>query len=134
MSNSLEFFQPQNSKLAVGSAAASVYLDGQLCDFLFPETITFAANPDFNQAVLSFCPHGLMPSLHDDVRCGQKIDIKTVYDSGIGFVCPEELVIFSGFIEQIEITETAAVIAKDYSAKLKRRTVYGQNISSDDGQ
>jgi hypothetical protein len=134
MSNSIEFFQPQNNNLAVGAVSASVYLDGQFCDSLTVESITMAGEPEFNQAVLNFLPRGLKPTLHDNVRCGQKIDIKTVYDSGIGVACPDEVVIFSGFIEQIEITDVTTIIAKDYSAKLKRRTVYGQNIFNANGQ
>ncbi|MCE5340540.1 MAG: hypothetical protein LLF92_05355 [Planctomycetaceae bacterium] len=128
MSNNIEFYQPQNNNLAVGAVSASIYLDGQFCDCLTVESITLAGVPEFNQAVLSFLP------LHDDVRCGQKIDIKTVYDAGIGTTCPDELIIFSGFIEQIEIAQTTTIIAKDYSAKLKRKTVYGQNIRNDNGQ
>jgi hypothetical protein len=141
MSNSVEFFQPQNGTLAVGAITPSVYLDGQFCDFLTVESITTAGEPEFNQAVLSFLPRGLSagcltakPTLHDDVRCGQRIDIKTVYDCGIGVSCPDEVFIFSGFIEQIEIAEATTIIAKDYSCKLKRRTVYGQNIFNADGQ
>lgn len=130
MSNSVEFFQPQNSHLAVGAICPSVYLDGQLCDFLDVQSITLAAQPQFNQAVLSFLPR----SIQDDVECGQKIEIKTVYDSGIGAACPDELTIFSGFITQIDIAESTTIIAKDYSDKLKYRTVYGQHIFSSDGQ
>ncbi len=127
MSNSIEFYQPQNNTTAIGSVCTSVYLDGQFCDFLTVESITLAGEPEFNQAVLSL-------RIGNDICCGQKIDIKTVYDCGIGIVCPDELIIFSGFIEQIDISDVSTIIAKDYSAKLKRKTVYGQNISNSSGQ
>jgi hypothetical protein len=125
MSNSIEYFQPENYQTAVGAAAVNVYLDGRLCDFLTVDNVTFAGEPEFNEAVLLGMTEG--------VYCGQKIEIKTFYDGGIGEVRPEEITVFSGFIEQIEIAQTTTIIAKDYSAKLKRRTVYGQNISSGNG-
>jgi len=139
MSNTIEFFQPQCGKLAVGASAANVYLDGQLCDFLVPETITLAANPDFNQAVLKFYLDSRLrgdgtEEINAIIRCGQRIDIKSVYNSDIGVVCPDEMVIFTGSIEQIEIGTASAIIAKDYSAKLKRKTVYGKYIYSDYGE
>ncbi|HAL45739.1 MAG: hypothetical protein A2Y12_10795 [Planctomycetes bacterium GWF2_42_9] len=134
MSNSIEYFQPQNYKSAVGAAAVNIYLDGKLCDFLSVDNITFAGEPDFNEAVLRDSSlHCVSLRMTEELHCGKKIDIKTVYDGGIGEVRPEELIIFSGFIEQIEIAQTTTIIAKDYSAKLKRRTVYGQKISSGNG-
>ncbi|HBG27493.1 MAG: hypothetical protein A2Y10_02870 [Planctomycetes bacterium GWF2_41_51] len=123
MSNNVEFFQPQCAKLAVGPAIASVYVDGVFCDFLNVESITIAADPDFNKAQLN-C------SINSDIECGRKIVIKTVYDSGIGITRPEEITVFAGYIEQIEIAETTKITAKDYSSKLKRKTVYGRNIYS----
>ncbi len=124
MSNSVEFFQPQRPKLAVGSSIASVYVDGVFCDRLNVESITFGADPEFNKAQLScLCDNR--------IECGQRIIIKTVYDGGIGIVRPEEMPIFAGFAEQIEIDSAMKIIARDYSAKLKRRTVYGRHIESD---
>lgn len=123
MSNSVEFYQPQCTKLAVGSSIASVYVDGVFCDWLNVESITFGADPEFNKAQLS--------CLGDNrIECGQRIIIKTVYDGGIGIVRPEEITIFAGFAEQIEIDAAMKIIARDYSAKLKRKTVYGRNIDS----
>lgn len=124
MSNYIEFFQAQCNKLAVGASTAIVYLDGQLCDFLNVEKITLAADPGFNQAVFN-----LMTG--EEIRCGQRIIVKTVYDSGIGISRPDELVIFAGFIEEIEIGISSTITAIDSSAKLKRKTVYGRNVCSD---
>jgi hypothetical protein len=134
MSNNIEFFRPQCDKLALGSAVASIYLDGEFCDFLVPQSITFAGEPEFNQAILNIYVDSLFRGYDKDLWCGQKIVIKTVYDCGIGIACPDELVIFSGFIEQIEIAELSKIVAKDYSCKLKRKAVYGQNMRREDGQ
>lgn len=128
MSNSVEFFQPQYDKLSVGAISASVYLDGEFCDFLSVEKIIFAAEPQFNTAILN------LQSLSNEIHCGQRIVVKTVYDSGIGRTCLDELVIFAGFIEQIEIGIESKVVVKDYSCKLKRRNIYGQKIASGSDQ
>jgi hypothetical protein len=142
MNNVIDFFQPQNNDLSVGAFTAGVYLDGQWCDFLIPEKIIFAAEPDFNQAVLNCYPadNELLPEeIVSNLCCGQKIVIKTVYDAGLGQSRPQELPIFAGTIEIVD-TEIAGdkqkieIIAKDFSAKLKRRTVYGRTICSSGNQ
>ena len=107
--------------------------------FLVIESITLAADDDFNQAVLSYYPKddSLLPEEIDSVaRCGQQIILKTVYDAGIGLAQPQEIPIFAGFVEEIDtdISSTQqkiTVIAKDFSARLKRQTVYGRNVYSD---
>ena len=142
MSNRIDFFQPQCNGLSVGAIAAGVYLNGQWCDFLVPEKVSLAADPDFNQAILSYYPKdgSLLPEeINSLVRCGQRIVLKSIYDAGIGAASPEELPIFAGFIEQIDTDissnqQKVTVIAKDFSSKLRRRTVYGRNIYSDSGQ
>jgi hypothetical protein len=138
MSNRIDLFQPQCNELAVGSAAANVYLDGQWCDFLVPEKITLAAEPDFNQAILSYYPKDnsqLPEEISSLVKCGQRVVLKSVFDGGIGVTSGQELPIFAGFIEQIgmEISsnqQKVTVIAKDFSAKLARKTVYGAIVSN----
>jgi len=137
-SNTIDFYESQNDSLAVGAVSAKVYLDGQLCDYLVAEKVTLAADADFNQAVLSYYPKdkSILPEEIDSlVRCGQRIIIKTGYDGGIGEAQPEEMPIFAGFVEQIdtEISEKqqkTTIIAKDSSAKLKRKTVYGATVSN----
>ena len=142
MSNRIDFFRPQCSELFAGPTTASVYLNGRWCDFLVAEKITLAADPDFNQAVLCYHPSngdGLPEEITSLVRCGQRIVLKLVYDAGIGLTSPEELPIFAGFVEQIDTKVSSdeqriTVIAKDFSAKFKRKTVYGRSIFSGDGQ
>lgn len=142
MSNRIDFFQPQCNELSVGAAAANVYLDGQWCDFLVPEKITLAADPDFNQAVLTYYPKdsSLLPEeINSLVRCGQRVVLKSIYDAGIGVTSPQEVPIFAGFVEQIDMDissnqQKVTIIAKDFSARLGRKMVYGRNIYSDSGQ
>ncbi|MGA2915821.1 MAG: hypothetical protein ABSE89_07320 [Sedimentisphaerales bacterium] len=142
MSNRIDFFQPQHNEFFVGSSAVSVYLDGQYCDFLVPEEITFAADPDFNQAVMSYYPKdgSLLPEeTHSLVGCGQKIVLKSVYDAGVGLTQPEEMPIFAGFVDEIETIDASdkrkiTIIAKDYSTRLRGKIVFGRNVCSNSGQ
>ncbi len=142
MSNRIDFFQPQCDSLSIGASSACVYLDGKWCDCLVVENITLAADNDFNQAILSYYPKddSLLPEETDSVvRYGQQIILKTVYDAGIGSTQPQEIPIFAGFIEEIDTDissnqQKVMVIARDFSARLKRKTVYGRNIYSDSGQ
>ncbi len=142
MSNRIDFFQPQHNELSVGSCAVSVYLDGQWCDFLVAEKITLAANPDFGEAVLCYHPSNkdwLPEEVNSHVRCGQKIVLKSVYDTGIGVTTPDQIPIFAGFVDGIETKDTSdeqkvTIIVKDFSARLRRKMVYGRNIYSDSGQ
>ena len=137
-SNRIDLFQPQNNSLAIRAASAKVYLDGQLRDYLVAEKITLAADADFNQAVLSYYPKNvsLLPEeINSLVRCGQRIVLKSVYDAGIGLTQLAEVPIFAGTVEQIDTDisskqQKITVIAKDFSARLKRKTVYGATIAS----
>lgn len=142
MSNRIDFFQPQCDLLSIGASSAGIYMDGKWCDCLVVENITLAADNDFNQAILSYWPKddSLLPEEIDSVvRCGQQIILKAVYDAGIGSTQPQEIPIFAGFVEEIDTDisskqQKITVIAKDFSARLKRKTVYGRGVYSDDGQ
>jgi hypothetical protein len=137
MSNRIDFFQSQCDALSTSAATASVYLDGQWCDFLVPQKIMLAADADFSQAILNYHPkdNDIMPEEIDSVvRCGQKIAIKMVYDEGIGKTIPNEIPVFAGFVEQINTNissnqQEITVVAKDSSARLRKKTVYGETVS-----
>ncbi|PKL43532.1 MAG: hypothetical protein CVV39_08560 [Planctomycetes bacterium HGW-Planctomycetes-1] len=141
-SNIIDFYEAEKDLLAVGAESAKVYLDGQLCDEIIVENITLAADNDFNQAILSHYPKDsdrLPEEIDSIVRCGQKIIIKAGYDGGIGSVQPQQIPIFAGFVEQINTNiaskrQKITITAKDFSAKLKRKTVYGRSVHSDSGE
>ena len=132
-SNRIDCYQYPNNLLAVRATSAKVYLDGQLRDYLVAQKITLAADNDFNQAVLNF--YSKEDDISSFVRCGQRVEIKIAYDSGIGKAIPDEITVFAGFVEQIDTDisskqQKITVIAKDSSAKLKRKTVYGATVSN----
>ena len=133
MSNRIDFFQPQQNELAIPASSVSVSLDGQLCPFLAVAQISLAANPDFACAKLIY------HSTEDEqIQTGKTISIYQVFDNGTGTNQPQQLPLFEGYIETINLdfsgdTKTVEVIAKDLSARLKRITVYGSRVLSSDG-
>jgi hypothetical protein len=140
--NVIDFFQAASDERSVCASVPSVYVDGKWCDFLVVENITLAAEPDFSQAVLSYysSDNNLLPEeIGSVVNCGQRIVITSIYDTGTGVVRLKELPIFAGIIEDIDIETRSGeqkikIIAKDFSARLKRKTVYGRNVCQADGE
>lgn len=141
-SNRTDFFQPHCNEFSVGSLAVNLYLDGQFCDFLVPEKIIFAADADFNQAIISYYPkdNSILPEeIESIVRCRQRVVLKSVYDGGIGITRPQEIPIFAGTVDEIETNNSSdeqkiTITARDFSANLKRKTVFGRNVYSDNEQ
>ncbi len=135
MLNRIDFFLPQDTKTSTLASVAAVYIDGQYYDRLTVEKITSAAEPDFSKAEMSFYAG-------NDINCnqiapGQSVAIKTMFESGVGESVPQELCLFAGTVEEIKNrTETensfAKITARDYSAKMERKIVFGRNTVRED--
>ena len=144
MSNRIDFFQSAESRLAIPVATVSIFLDGTLCTELEPVEIIRSTWPEFSWARFAYNPAGqaaleLMPAEQIQTRfgMGKSISIRQVYSglpAGTG-VC--DFVVFDGQIESIETSlgrdgESVEISARDFSANLKRVTVYGRRVSSSD--
>ena len=144
MSNRIDFFQSAESRLAIPAATVSIFLDGTLCAELEPIEIVRSIWPDFSWARFAYNPAGqaaveLMPAeqIQTKFGMGKSISIRQVYSglpAGTGVF---GFVVFDGQIESIETSlgrdgEKVEIIAGDFSANLKRVTVYGRRVSSSD--
>jgi hypothetical protein len=144
MSNRIDFFQSAEDRLAIPAASVSILLDGVLCPELEPIEIVRSAAPEFSWARLAYDPAGqtsaqLMPAEQIQAKfgMGKSISIRQVYGNlppGAGIF---SVAIFDGQIETIETHmdqqgERIEITARDFSANLKRITVYGQRISNSD--
>jgi len=144
MSNRIDFFQSAESRLAIPAATVSILLDGTLCTELEPVEIVRSTWPEFSWARFAYNPAGqaaveLMPAeqIQTKFGMGKSISIRQVYSglpSGTGVF---GFVVFDGQIESIETSlgrdgEKVEIIAGDFSANLKRVTVYGRRVSSSD--
>ncbi len=144
MSNRIDFFQPVENYLALPAATVSVLVDGVLCAELEPLEIVRGGWPEFSWARLRYNPAALAPvewrpaeEIDNKFGMGKSICIRQTHGGlppGVGIF---SLVVFDGQIETIETSlgldgERIEIIARDFSANLKRVTVYGRRLSNSD--
>jgi hypothetical protein len=145
MSNRVDFFQPTQTQLTLPATTASILLDGALCPYLELIEIVRSEWPEFSWARLAY-----NPAAHPNVNLtdaeeieiklaiGKPICIRQVYNGAAPDAAVFSFPLFVGQIEGIETKlgpegERTEIIAKDFSANLKRVTVYGQRVGNLDG-
>ncbi|MBC8472093.1 MAG: hypothetical protein H8D56_21755 [Planctomycetes bacterium] len=141
MSNRIDFFQSSQAQSAVPAASVSIVIDGMLCPELEPVEIVHGDWPEFSQARLAYNPAAYPDSgltRPEDIEIffaiGRTVRIRQYFNGippGAGaFSFP----LFHGQIENIETQVTAAgekveITARDFSAILKRVSVYGRRLA-----
>ena len=145
MSNTIDYFQSEQTQLSLPAAYVSVLLDGTLCPILEVIDIVRSGWPEFGRAKLAYNPAAQTDAhvkASEDVvtefAAGKTICIRQYYNAKLCGSAIFGLPIFSGQIESIEIQRTAdgekvEIIARDFSVNLKRLSVYGQRLAKDDG-
>jgi len=144
MSNRIDFYQSEQTRLALPAASVSILVDGMLCPDLEPLEIVRSSWPEFNWAKFAYNPTaytGAVLKVSEDVENefapGKRVCVRQYYNG----IPPDAAVfsfpIFSGQIESIETrltsdTEIVEIVAKDFSANLKRGSVYGQRLAKAD--
>ncbi len=145
MSNRIDFFQSQQETLAIPAASVSVFADGILCPDLELIEIVREGWPHFSRARFRYNPAALADPVFVEIEdienrfaMGSHICISQYYNGTVPAAAAFDLPIFYGQIETIE-TKLAADIceveinAVDFSANLKRITIFGQRHAADDG-
>lgn len=145
MSNRVDFFQSDQTQLAFPSATVSILLDGSLCPYLELIEIVRCGWPEFSWARLSYNPAAYAGAdliaaeeIETELAIGKAVCIRQVYNGSAAGAAAFSFPIFEGQIEGIETRfgpggERVEIVAKDFSAILKRITVYGQRVSNSDG-
>jgi len=145
MSNRIDFFQPNQTRLAIAGATVSVLVDGTLCPWVELIEIVQSGWPDFSWARLAYneavYPQGEakpIEEIESRLAMGKSVGIRQVYNAGVPAATACSLPIFAGRIEKMETKfgpegESLEVMVKDFSAELKRVTVYGQRVGKSDG-
>jgi hypothetical protein len=152
MTNTIDLFQPEFQQLALPAATAAVFLDGALCEDLEPIEIVRSGWPEFGWVRLSYRGQGLgtPPSPPDPPAAGlsewsqdwfamgKAVRLCQLYNGAPPSVAVAGLPLFVGQIEAIETTiggdgERIEIVAKDFSAVLRRITVYGRRVLQNDG-
>jgi len=145
MSNTIDYFQSEQTQLSLPAASVSILIDGKLCTTLEVTEIVRGGWPELGWAKLAYNPAahiGANIKTAEDVihefAAGKCISIRQYYNAKL---CGSEifgLPIFNGQIENTETQQTAdgekvEIIARDFSVNLKRLSVYGQRLAKQDG-
>jgi hypothetical protein len=144
MSNTIDFFQSEQTQLSLAAAYVSVLLDGTLCPNLEVIEIIRSGWPEFGWAKLAYNPAAQTSAdakaaedVVNEFPAGKTIRIRQSYNAELCSPAIFGIPTFSGQIESTEIQRTAdgekvEIVARDFSVNLKRLTVYGQRIAKTD--
>jgi len=145
MSNRIDFFQSTQTQLTLPAAAVSILLDGALYPCLELIEIVRSDWPEFSWARLAYNPAAYpnvslidAEEIETKLAIGKPICIHQVYNGAAPSAAAFSFPLFAGQIEGIETKlgpegDKTEIIAKDFSANLKRVTVYGQRAGNSDG-
>lgn len=144
MSNRIDFFQSEHSKLALPATTVSIEIDGRLCPVVEVVEIVRDVWPNFSRAKLAYNPapytgNGSIAAeeVEAEFAMGQSVCIRQCYNGVTPGAATFGLPIFYGRIEGIETTlgperETVEIVARDFGAELSCITVYGQRVAVED--
>jgi hypothetical protein len=145
MSNRVDFYQGEQTTLALPASGVSVLVDGALCGELEVLEVVRAGWPEFGWAKLAYNPAAccealIIPAEEIETKfpMGKSICICRYYNGLAPGSGAFSLPIFCGQIEGIETAigkkgEQVQITARDFSAVLERITVYGQHVAGSDG-
>jgi hypothetical protein len=138
MLNRVDFFQAEETHLALPAAGVAVLLDGSICPYLQVLEIVREDWPQFSWARLSVNPAAYAESVaYEDVEmslaAGKSVSILQFYNGSAPDISIADFCIFTGQIEEVHKKfsadgQTLKIIARDFSAILKRFTVYGRQV------
>jgi hypothetical protein len=145
MSNTIDYFQSEQTQLSLPAAYVSVLIDGTLCPVLEVIEIVRSGWPEFGWAKLTYNPAAhadpdvkAAEDVVNEFAAGKTICIRQYYNAKLCGSAIFGLPIFNGQIESIETQRTAGgekvqIVARDFSVNLKRLSVYGQRLTKEDG-
>lgn len=140
MSNRIDFYQSAQSKLALPAATVSILIDGQLCPAAEPVEVVRSGWPEFSWARLAYNPAAYTGSrilaaeeMEAEFAMGKSVCIRQYYNGAAPGAATFSFPIFFGQIEGIKTVlgpkgQRVEVIARDFSAILRRITVYGRRV------
>jgi hypothetical protein len=145
MSNTIDYFQSEQTQLSLPAAYVSVLIDGTLCPVLEVIEIVRSGWPEFGWAKLTYNPAAhadpdvkAAEDVVNEFAAGKTVCIRQYYNAKLCGSAIFGLPIFNGQIESIETQRTAGgekvqIVARDFSVNLKRLSVYGQRLTKEDG-
>jgi hypothetical protein len=145
MSNRIDFFQSEQTQLALPAASISILLDGMLCSALELIELVRSGWPEFSWARFAYNPAahpGSEFTPAEDVEnafgMGKSICIRQYYNGVAPGAATFSFPIFRGHVERIQTKlsrdgERVEIVATDFGTNLTRTSVYGQRVARADG-
>jgi len=145
MSNRIDFFQSAQTGLALPSAWVSILVDGTLCPVAEPIEIIRSGWPEFSWARLAYNPAAYLSTgltvveeIETLFAMGKTVCIRQYFNGVPPSAAAFSVPIFCGQIESIDTKltsdgEKTEIVARDFSANLKRVSVYGQRLAQASG-
>jgi hypothetical protein len=145
MSNRIDFFQSQETKVTLPAGGVSVFLDGSLCGFLEVKEIVRDSWPGFSYARLVYNAAAYagaslagIEEIKAVLQAGKRILICQVYNGAEPAVAVERVAVFCGRIETVRSSlscdgEGVEIIARDFSSTLEHIKVYGMRVNNAEG-
>ncbi|MBW8038507.1 MAG: hypothetical protein FVQ85_00745 [Planctomycetes bacterium] len=145
MSNRIDFFQSAQTQMALPAASISILIGGKLCPFLEPMEVVHDGWPKFswarlavNRAAYTGADLVSAEDIEAELVMGERVCVRQIYNGVPPGAAAFALALFEGQIEGIETEigpngERIEIVAKDFSANLKRITVYGQRVGDSEG-
>jgi len=145
MSNRIDFIQSAKRRTAIPAATVSILLDGTLCPSLEIKEIVRSGRREFswarlavNRAAYTGSDVTAAENIEAEFAMGQSVCIRRLFNGVPPGAAAFSYPIFRGQIEGIETKltpdgEMVEIVARDFSANLKRLTVYGQRLARADG-
>lgn len=144
MTNTAHFFQPESPRLTLPAGTLIAFLDGVPCEGVAPLEIVRSGWPEFGWARLAWNPRNKAPNdvppenVGDRFPFGSTISLHQLYDREPSESVIGSLPLFVGQIESIETTivsgeQRIELLVQDFSAALRRITVYGRRVLRSDG-
>ena len=145
MSNRIDFYQAEQTRLALPAGTVSILVDGMLCAELEPVEIVRGTWPEFGRARLAYNPAASTDAKSEAAEdvpsrfaTGKSVCIRQYYNGIPPGAAVFSAAIFCGQIEEIETKlgpkgEQVEIVARDFSANLERICVYGQRAAKGEG-
>jgi len=145
MSNRIDFFQSEQKQLSLPAASVSILVDGMLCPNLEPREIVLGDWPEFSWAKFAYNPaanNSEVTKATEDVEyefaAGKTVCVRQYYNGVPPGASAFSFPVLNGQIDSIETErtadeETVEIIARDFSANIRRISIYGQRLAKADG-
>jgi hypothetical protein len=145
MSNRIDFFQSEQTQLAIPAASVSILVDGMPCPALELIELVRSGWPEFSRARFAYNPAAYAGSdftpaqdIESEFGMGKAVCIRQYFNGVPPGAAAFSFPIFHGHVERIETKlspegERVEIAAGDFSTNLKRVSVYGQRLARADG-